>query len=358
MLAEQLGEPEALVAAWRRGEAAPTTKQFRALAKALHRPEAFFFLARPPRSDDVPVAFRAVSHQRPGHGLTSKDAAMVRAARRVQRVSTWLVGQGRRPIASLLHVKTSDPVEKVAEDVAAWLGWAGSPRTRGTDVEFARRARADLEDRGLLVLHMPMGSDGWRGFSLQSQAVPVIANNSHVDYRTRVFTYLHELVHLCVRTESMCAVDPDEDLERWCDQVASAVLLPTDDVRDVVCGTTRSSEVDNLEDARRVAQAFNASLRATAVRLEHLGLAGPALPGVVGSVAGGEEVRGGSRRRGEPRTTPRVRLQTLGRGYLAPLLEAEADHVLTRIDMMELLDVTSSQLNDLHELVAKSAAEG
>jgi Zn-dependent peptidase ImmA (M78 family)/transcriptional regulator with XRE-family HTH domain len=354
-LAEDLGEPASLIAAWRRGEAAPTAKQFHAMAKALHRPETFFFLAQPPRQDDVPVAFRSAPRARSGRGLTSKDAALIRTAKRAQRVSAWLVDQGTRPAAVLLDASTFDPVDEVAKRLRAWLGWEGSSPSRSTDAEFARRARADLENRGLLVLHTSMGPDGWRGFSLKSAKVPAVVASTHYSYRPRVFTYLHELVHLSTETESICAVDTHEDFERWCDQVASAVLMPAGDVQSFVREEMRLRSIETLEQVRRVANAFVASLRAAAVRLEYLGLAGPTLYDVVDSVAKVKEVRSGGGRGGEPQTTPRKRLQMLGRGYLAPLLNAETDHVLTRADTMELLDVTSTQLEELRALVATSA---
>jgi transcriptional regulator with XRE-family HTH domain len=352
-LAEELGEPATLVAAWRRGEAVPTAKEFRALAKALHRPEAFFFLSRPPQQHDVPAAFHSAVRAQSGRSFTSRDVAAVRAARRAQQVSTWLVDRGRRPAATLLRVNAFDPVDTAGRGLRRWLGREGSPGSMGVGVNLARSTRADLENRGLMVLHMPMGGDEWRGFSLQSPATPVIVVNTRYNDRSRVFTYLHELVHLSAGTESICAVYANEDLERWCDQVASAALMPVDEVRDFVRDTMRLRKVDTLDDVRRVAGAFTASLRAAAVRLEHLGLAGPALCDLVDSKSRVEEVHVGGR--GAPRSTPRVRLQTLGCGYLVPLLEAEADHVLTRIDMMELLDVTSSQLEELRGLVAESA---
>jgi Zn-dependent peptidase ImmA (M78 family) len=245
---------------------------------------------------------------------------------------------------------TTGAPENVAAELRAWLGWAQPSAERGTESQFARRVRADLEDRGLLVLHLSMGARGWRGFSLRSPDAPVIVANTHYNYRPRVFTYLHELVHLSADTESICTVRSDEDLERWCDRVASAMLMPADEVHRLV-----SAKVAGVDGVIRVANAFTVSLRAAAVRLDHLGLAAPGLYETVDAVAKVREVKKGGGTGGEPQTTPRVRLQTLGRGYVLPVLDAEADRVLTRTDAMELLDVTAGQLSDLRAIAATTA---
>lgn len=353
-VASELHEPVDVVSSWRRGELLPNTGQFRALAKLLGRPETFFFLPRPPEHDDVPVAFRSGPPEHPG-GLSLDDIASVRTARRVQRVGAWLVERGLREQPELESSRPDDPPEDVAAALRRWLGWRpGTSRQRGTDAQFAKRVRADLEARSLVVMHLSMGRGGWRGFSLRSPAAPLIAANTGYTYRPRVFTYLHELAHLVADTEQICLARTDRGLERWCDRVAGAVLLPADEVREFVHRELNVSSVTQVHGVRRVAAAFVVSLRAAAVRLENLGLGPRGLYGDVDAVAKVSELtRAGSGGGGQ--TTAQGRIRSLGSGFLGPLLDAEATGLLNRTDTMELLDVTAEQLHELHQLTASTS---
>jgi Zn-dependent peptidase ImmA (M78 family)/transcriptional regulator with XRE-family HTH domain len=351
-VADALGEPVGTVHAWTRGDAAPTKKQFERLAKLLRRPTSFFLLARPPQQDDVPVAFRSAPGPAVGAGLTADEAALIRRAKRVQKVSGWLVQRAQRAAAVVPSVESYTAVEPAARQLRAWLGWGDDPKEWESDAQAARLVRADLESAQLLVLHMAMGSRGWRGFSLSSPVAPVVVANTYYNYRPRIFTYMHELVHLAVGIESICATTPDAQLERWCDQVASAILMPAGQLRSAVLAHLGGATATTFEDVRRISNVFRASLRATAVRLEQLGLGRAGLYDAVDSIARVREIKKGGGGSGEPQTTARVRLQTLGEGYLLPLLHAEAEHVLTRHDTMELLDVSAHQLTELRHLAS------
>jgi Zn-dependent peptidase ImmA (M78 family) len=356
-LAEELDEPRRLVESWRRGEVRPTTGQFRALAKKLHRPETFFFLADPPPEPDVPLSFRSPVTGEGSGKMTAKDVAVVQVAKRVQRISHWLVEEGRRAAPDLQRADTTEPPEDVALRLRAWLGWEErQSRRSGSDARFARWVRTELEGRGLLVLHLSMGKGGWRGFSLHSPAAPVVVANTHFGYRPRVFTYLHELAHLATATESICPPKSTRGNERWCDMVASAVLMPAAEVRQVVTGRLQVRQVTSIDEVRRVANVFMVSLRAAAVRLEHLQLGRSGLYDMIDSVATVNETkRPGGPVGGQARTRPLIRLQDFGRGFVAPLLDAESDHVLTRTDLMDLLNVNVDELRELRSLA--TAAE-
>ena len=73
-----------------------------------------------------------------------------------------------------------------------------------------------------------------RGFSIAEWPFPVIAVNGSDFYRPRLFTLLHELAHLGLRDGGLCDLhestsrfrDANDEIERFCNQVAAAVLMP------------------------------------------------------------------------------------------------------------------------------------
>ncbi|HST81597.1 MAG TPA: XRE family transcriptional regulator [Kineosporiaceae bacterium] len=353
-LAEDLGVPTSLIDGWRQGKAQPTTSQFHKLARALRRPESFFFLPRPPVDADLPAAFRSALAATKAE-ISPDDAATVRAARRVQRISEWLGQKGYRTASSVpASSYPQDAPELAAQRLGDWLESDSTWERGATANAFAQSVRASLEERGVLVLHSPLDNRGWRGFALQSPTAALITANSHYGPRPRIFTYLHELAHLSTRTESLCPVAGRAGLERWCDEVAGAMLMPAAEVRTAVALSLNGGRATTIHHVRSIANRFNSSLRAGAVRLESLDLARPGLYEEVNSEANVREIRqrgGGS---GNPQTAARSRLQRFGAGYLGPLLRAESGGALSRTDVQELLDLSANQLRELQVLAART----
>ncbi len=353
-LAEDLGVPASVVDGWRQGKAQPTSSQFHKLAKVLRRPESFFFLPHPPVHADVPGAFRAAPG-RTAAEVSPDDAASVRTARRVQRISEWLGLKGYREASRIPGSSyPKDAPDLVAHELGEWLESDSSWERGSSSAAFARSVRVSLEDRGVLVLQLSLGSRGWRGFSLQSTSAPLIAANTYYGYQPRTFTYLHELAHLSTKTENLCVAATHDGLERWCDEVASSMLIPAREARASAALRLAGGSATTVEDVRLIANRFNVSLRASAVRLDSLGLLRSGLYDEVDSVAKVREVRKGSAGTGNPQTAAQVRLQRFGAGYIQPLLRAQTDQVFSRADAQEFLDLSARQLSELHSLAVQA----
>jgi Zn-dependent peptidase ImmA (M78 family) len=140
--------------------------------------------------------------------------------------------------------------------------------------------REAAESVGITALALPMGEESCRGFSIWDDAAPLVAINTAFQPEARAFTLIHEIAHLSSRTNSACAEDVVERasagdrVERWCDRVAAAVLIPGDALRRVLSAAPRrvTSGAD-LNTVGSVAARFRVSLRAAALRLIELDVA-------------------------------------------------------------------------------------
>ena len=110
-------------------------------------------------------------------------------------------------------------------------GLHGQTEARGemidTRIGLGRRA---WKIAGVLVMELQLGKDGVRGFSVFDQYTPLISVNTAERESARSFTLMHETAHLIARSSASClstTLDADDDLERWCDRVAGAVLIPS-----------------------------------------------------------------------------------------------------------------------------------
>jgi Zn-dependent peptidase ImmA (M78 family) len=141
--------------------------------------------------------------------------------------------------------------------------------------------RSYAEVAGVMVLQTSdLTLDEMRAYSLYARTLPVVVVNRKDVPVARVFSLLHELVHLGLHTEGVCdlttAVErPPEDqkLEVFCNAVAAAVLLPKSAllVHSIVTSHPASLAWDD-QDIVQLARTFSTSREALLRRLLTLGL--------------------------------------------------------------------------------------
>ena len=288
--ARRLGVDEGLVAEWETGESSPTIDQLRGLATLYRRSLAVFFLDEPPTGFDTLRDFRRVA------GSSSAQWSPV------------LHEEYRRA-----HLQRDHLLELLQfEDEEPSVGWTAARPGSSTiaDEDFAARIRRCLveiagrnpplvddkytqanfwlgaiEDAGVLVLHTRRGevsSSEMRALSLYFDDLPVIVLNGSDAIRGRLFSAMHEFVHLLLHVEGLCdlvteqrSATPDVALEARCNSIAAAVLMPaqavrdSQSVRDVRTGARRW----DYETLARAASPFGTSAEALLLRLVTLGLA-------------------------------------------------------------------------------------
>lgn len=352
-LAGQLGTSESTVRSWISDEQRPTIGQLDKVARLLHRPRSFFFLAEPPARQPVRTQFRTYenSASEPGH----ETLAGIQLARRIQKTTAWV----RQRINETDRVSIPPPVqpidyERYAQVLREWLGWntlfQRSPIA--TDVKVTQSFREAIQEQGIVVLHLTLDEDRTRGFSLWDPTAPLLAVNRREGYRARLFSYGHELAHLALGRTAVCSVKgANSGLERTCNQIAAALLTPEDAFRAVVRERTKSGRVDTLDEVGSIRNRFHVSMRAVAIRAESLGLATAGLYERVDNEAEYRPGRrGGSYTPGNERTKPVIRIDEYGREFVNTLVRAENAQILRRRQVAELLRVSDQELAQMQML--------
>lgn len=337
--------------AWLRGDEQPSLTAFKKLATALRRPTATFLLPSPPKAKAVAIEFR----HPPGlvdRELLPEERLAIREVHRLQDAVAWLVDEIGLETTELpkLTISTKPDVagrrlrDLLGVDVTTQSTW----RDSGVALKEWRRA---IESVGVLVFLLPIGADAGRGFSLWIPRAPAIVANTHWNPAARIYTLFHELAHILTRTNSVCADDAtsrsshgQSDLERWCEQVAAAALMPEGELREFVGNRSRA----DLGTAGRVATQFRVSLKAAALRLIDLDLATwalfKALPVGTDSKQGG----GG----GKGRNRAQVRIDEYGARTINTFLRGVQRDVIGISDAMRYLDVSDQDLSELEKTFA------
>ena len=348
-VARSIDVDEAQLARWVRGEERPNLTAFKKLAQVLRRPSATFLLPRPPKTHEPHVAFR----HPPGvadRDLLPEERLRIREVHRVQRVVGGLLDDLGESRPALPSISMDDDPERVGGRIRDLVGATTEEQTAWLDMSAALRAwRRRFEELGVLVFLLPMGADGARGFSLWDDAAPAIVINTHWNTAARIYTLFHELAHLLTRTNSICVETTrpkrdGSDLERWCERVAAAALMPADAVRALVDG----AKSIGIATAKRVAAHFRVSLRAAALRLINLQLAGWPLFRSIPASADGKAAAGG----GAGRDRPRKRFDEYGRRATFTFVRAVKQDVISASEAMRYLDVGDRDLDELEKLAA------
>jgi Zn-dependent peptidase ImmA (M78 family)/DNA-binding XRE family transcriptional regulator len=348
-IAHAVGVRSAQLEQWASGESKPTLTHARKLASKLHRPFATLLLPAPPEGRPLPVEFRhPIGGERE---LNPNERRYLRRAARFQEVLSWLarelgIERPRTPLASL----DDDPVSvaRVARDV---LGIAADDQEEWASPSAAfDEWRMALERSGHLVFLFSLGKESSRGFSLWDDFAPVVAVNTAWNESARIFTLFHEMGHLITRTSSACVesvrtTSRTDPVERWCEQFAAAVLMPTQDVENFLTqrGWRPGRQITNLAIAKSLASLYNVSLRAAVIRLIELNAASWALYDEIPPISDKKPPGGGGR--GRSRT--QIREDQFGDRVTSLLVSAVEREVLSRSQAVEFLDIPDATFDEL-----------
>lgn len=224
---------------WERGEAGPSVAQLRKLAKEYKRPLGAFYLPEVP--DPLPALrdfrrpHRAAHRQSPQLRLAYRQA-MYR--RQVALELFELLGETVPPFA--LSAELRDDPERLARDLRGQLGITSAEQGAWGDHYDALKAwRSACEDAGALVCHAVRVDPGeMSGFSISEAPLPVVVLNIKELPQRRIFTMLHETVHLATGQGGLCDLDEpggreteEQRTEVFCNHAAGAILVPMDVLR-------------------------------------------------------------------------------------------------------------------------------
>ena len=241
---------------WEGGEAQPTFKQLERFAKATLTPLGALFLEEPP-DEKLPVAdFRTLKGRQPAR----PSAALMTTVQHMQRRQEWmreyLTEAGEEPLAFVGTVTLASSRVDAANNIRRTLGvddgWASTHSTWSAALVGLRRA---VEEIGVLVVvngvvenntRQKLDPEEFRGFVLCDDYAPLIFINGADFTSAQMFTLAHELAHLWLGTDgvfNLVDLQPyDDDVERFCNEVAAEVLIPGDELDGCWPSVAKSAE--------------------------------------------------------------------------------------------------------------------
>ena len=142
--------------------------------------------------------------------------------------------EDNKPLAFVNSMSPDMPIEEAVKKLNAFLRVNNTPSQVGSVIKKLKFSdlRTRIEDKGVFVLligdlgsyHTNVGEEVFRGFAIADEIAPFIVIN-HQDAQTaRLFTLIHELVHIFVGSSGVSATPPvtevpkssTETTERFC----------------------------------------------------------------------------------------------------------------------------------------------
>lgn len=221
-----------------RGEQEPTRPLLVRMARCYHRPLIAFYLAAPPPSGNRGADFRT----RTGQHIGATDGlldALIRAIRARQgMVQAVLKAEDEATPVPFVGSLTTAAGEASALDALRHLLGRELDHTHYYAQRDAQSAfewlRSQAEHSGVFVLlqgdlgshHSAIDTEIFRGFAIAADVAPFVVINDRDAPSAWSFTLLHELVHLLLGQTGISGASVGNEIERFCNDVAGAWLLP------------------------------------------------------------------------------------------------------------------------------------
>ncbi|MDR1856558.1 MAG: ImmA/IrrE family metallo-endopeptidase [Desulfovibrio sp.] len=239
--------PARRLEAWENGEVIPTYNQLELLANAYRRPAITFLLPYIPKQSVQYADFCTVSENKHAHH-SPEFAAFLRQVTILQRELIPLVQEelsNPLPYVGSVKINTFElsnfTIKNIADNIRNILDISFEQQLKAHDPpELLRMLRERAESVGIFTLvagdlgthHTKISPEEFRGIALVNPFAPVIVVNPYDNKSARVFTFVHELVHIWLGDGGISNVNEIDifgqvnETEIFCNKVAVEFLMP------------------------------------------------------------------------------------------------------------------------------------
>lgn len=228
---------------YEKGEKQPSRSRLLMMSKQYHRSYLTFFLSRPPVKVERGEDFRTLPDSEPSQFSGELDALVRDIFVRQELVKQALIETEEDEKIPFIGAGAHMPdIVEASAVIQEWLGLnvAGFRAQRNPHDAF-NMLRLLVEQKGVYVLLMgdlgtyrsQISTQVFRGFALSDSIAPFVVVNNYDAKTAWSFTLLHELVHLWLGRTGVSAQVSDHKVERYCNDVASRILVTDKEISDL-----------------------------------------------------------------------------------------------------------------------------
>ena len=260
--AEKLNVKPERLEAWEAGRDQPTFAQLKKIAKLYKTHISVFYLPEPPTNFTLVADYRKLPES-----LTTDEeqayklnANIIEAYERREALLEFYELLEEPPFEVTLELSEDNTPEHAAQEISSFLQ-LDRELLYQTDDQYAALKfwKRTVEAKGILVCQTSANSylsidlETVRGFCIAQKPLPVIVINSKDSPYGRIFTIIHELVHIALGKSIVQPMGDKEDrpqdwrqTEVFCNDVAGAVLVPADELSEIVNLHTLATDLPQI----------------------------------------------------------------------------------------------------------------
>lgn len=347
---------------WEAAQKRPTIIQARKMSHVYRRPLATFYLPERPTSLGfaVPHDFRRLPKDQP-RALSPELIAELRRIEYLRDAAIQLAEEpSEHPERFVGIVRLDESAETVAQRATEFMGMP--MRARGdwrTQYDALNGWKDAIERQGVLVMHLNrVEIEEVRGIVIAEPVFPLIAVNGKDSPLARIFTLVHEFIHLMLGATGMSNMrlarrprTHEQRIEQFCNRVAGEVLVPTQALVSHENVQGKSGAVDWADETiSDLGRYFKVSREVVVRRLAILGLTtADFYRRKRRQYAREREAAGKST--GGPLPMSRRIIRAIGQPFARIVLEAYHREAISSSDLAELLGARLKHLGAVEELL-------
>jgi Zn-dependent peptidase ImmA (M78 family) len=242
----------------------PTVKQLGNFAQKLHIPFGSLLLTEPPKQEDIRLAFRTQENAPAQVSLTVRDVIY-----EMKRKQAWFkeesgLTQKLSLIGSAKGMDNDQTLNAVKDLLVLKYFSTARDLYDGLRDQLAHLGILNMQKGGAgISTRRPLDVKELRAFVLLDDYAPLIFINQKDSYTTRIFSLIHEFVHILDGSDELLS-GKDKDIveERNINKVVAAFLMPEQAFK----------RIFDPDKPIKTAHHFDTSPEATAIRAQQLGL--------------------------------------------------------------------------------------
>jgi len=223
------------------------------MSKQYRKPLLAFYMDRPPRKGDRGEDFRTLPEDIAPEENAYVDVLIrdIKARQSVLR-ETLIEEDEALPLPFIGSASTQQSVSNIANVICQTLNFNLDEFREFESIDNAfKHLRSIAEEIGVFVIlagnlgshHSNIDTKIFRGFVLADKIAPFIVINDQDAKSAWSFTLLHEITHLLLGQTGVSGSFAESEIEKFCNDVASEILLPANELDNFKPDT---SNFDNL----------------------------------------------------------------------------------------------------------------
>jgi len=258
IIARRMKVPVEKIKKWETGESRPTVAQLKNLANIYKRPFSIFYLSKVPKDFKIPHDYRILES---GEEKTISPQLRyeIRLAnyRRENVIDLFKLNNEQIPRIKQ-KANLDENKEILGEKIRGLIGIdLDEQYSWNSDYEAFNSWRDSISNLGILIFQAAQVSEEeMRGISIFHEDFPIILINNQDTVRGRIFSIMHEFVHVFLNKSGLCNfreirqnTSTNQKIEVFCNHVAGAILVPKNNLlrEKVVNHKARYSEWEDSE---------------------------------------------------------------------------------------------------------------